>query len=474
MNLRFEGLTIGLISCLALATAQTYTDCNPMQQSCPADTALGTSASYDFTTGSSDEFTGVGSPTFGSDGAVFTVSQQGDAPLIQSKWYIMFGHVEFVIKAAPGVGIVSSAVLQSDNLDEIDWEWLGGNNEYVQTNYFGKGNTDTFNRAATHDNPGNHDGFHTYTIDWTSSQIVWQIDGKTVRVLTPDTAETDHYPQTPMMVKAGVWAGGDPNNSEGTIQWAGGETDYTAGPFTMYLKSLQVTDYSTGTSYSYSDKSGSWGSIVSDGGQINGNSAAESITDVGSVPSATATADSGPIPFEGTHKDPTGRVTPSVYPWVPRPSSDDSDDSPSPSLPGGWTFAGAGKTQPPSRSSMSEHCPQSRFIPSSDLLLKGCVSPTQFSRPSMSAWPHSSSGLSFHSGPETTLQIHQSVTPKAEPVEPSKLVTEQINNAVRAPESARTCISGTASATDAARRALEVPLITGILCALLGSLLASV
>jgi beta-glucanase (GH16 family) len=158
------------------------------------------------------------SPSYGSDGASFTVSKQGDAPLIQSDWYIMFGHVEFVIKAAPGVGIVSSAVLQSDDLDEIDWEWLGGNNEYVQTNYFGKGNTATYNRAATHANSGNHDSFHTYTIDWTSSHVVWQIDGETVRVLTPESAESNQYPQTPMMVKVGVWAGGDPNNNEGTIR----------------------------------------------------------------------------------------------------------------------------------------------------------------------------------------------------------------------------------------------------------------
>ncbi len=157
-------------------------------------------------------------PTYGNDGAAFTVAKQGDAPLLQSNWYIMFGHVEFVIKAAPGVGIVSSAVLQSDDLDEIDWEWLGGNNQYVQSNYFGKGNTDTYNRAATHDNPGNHDDFHTYTIDWTNSHIVWQIDGKTVRVLTPDSAESNQYPQTPMMVRIGVWAGGDPNNAEGTIR----------------------------------------------------------------------------------------------------------------------------------------------------------------------------------------------------------------------------------------------------------------
>ncbi|OJJ60005.1 hypothetical protein ASPSYDRAFT_149087 [Aspergillus sydowii CBS 593.65] len=354
MKFRLNGpAAIGLLSCLTLASAQTYTDCNPLEQSCPANPALGTSINIDFTKGSSDEFTEIMAPTYGNDGAAFTVAKQGDAPLLQSNWYIMFGHVEFVIKAAPGVGIVSSAVLQSDDLDEIDWEWLGGNNQYVQSNYFGKGNTDTYNRAATHDNPGNHDDFHTYTIDWTNSHIVWQIDGKTVRVLTPDSAESNQYPQTPMMVRIGVWAGGDPNNAEGTIQWAGGKTDYTAGPFTMYLKSLKVTDYSTGNSYKYGDNSGSWESIEANGGEVNGNSAAQTMTDVGPGPSITATADSGPIPFEGTHRQTTSYTPPNVFPWVPNPSSDGgSRDSPSTDLPGDWQFAGSGHVQPPSRSSM--------------------------------------------------------------------------------------------------------------------------
>lgn len=152
-----------------------------------------------------------------TDGAVFTIAQQGQAPLIQSNWYIMFGRVECVIKAASGRGIVSSFVLQSDDLDEVDWEWLGVNNAEVQTNYFGKGDTSSYSRGAFHSNPGNHDSFHTYTVEWTSSQIVWSIDGQPIRVLTPETADTNQYPQSPMMVRVGVWAGGDPNNAPGTI-----------------------------------------------------------------------------------------------------------------------------------------------------------------------------------------------------------------------------------------------------------------
>ncbi|KAJ6102054.1 concanavalin A-like lectin/glucanase domain-containing protein [Penicillium sp. IBT 16267x] len=36
--------------------------------------------------------------------------------------------------------------------------------------------------------------------------------------------------------------GPDPENSEGTIEWAGGETDYTDGPFTMYIVFINITN----------------------------------------------------------------------------------------------------------------------------------------------------------------------------------------------------------------------------------------
>jgi beta-glucanase (GH16 family) len=154
--------------------------------------------------------------TYGSQGAEFTVAKSGDNPLIQSNFYIMFGRVELVIKAAPGVGIVSSAVLQSDCLDEIDWEWLGGDNAEVQTNYFGKGRAAGYNRSRFHPDPENQDTFKTYTVDWNEERIIWQIDGATIRSVT--VAESNRqYPQTPAFIRIGVWAGGDPTNDPGTI-----------------------------------------------------------------------------------------------------------------------------------------------------------------------------------------------------------------------------------------------------------------
>lgn len=65
-----------------------------------------------------------------------------------------------------------------------------------------------------------------------------------------------------MNLRLGIWAGGDSEaNSNGTIEWAGGVTDYSKGPFTMIVESVYVEDYSSGSSYSYGDTTGSYSSI---------------------------------------------------------------------------------------------------------------------------------------------------------------------------------------------------------------------
>ncbi|MCJ1473414.1 hypothetical protein MMC13_002065 [Lambiella insularis] len=336
-----------------LVCAQTSTKCNPLQGTCPADLALGKSERFDFTQGAPSGFSASGVPTYDStNGASFTVAKSGDAPTLISNWFMMFGHVEVVLKAAPGVGIVSSMVLQSDDLDEIDYEWLGADNTQVQSNYFGKGQTTTYNRGAFHPDPSNQDGFHTYTVDWTADQIVWQIDGNTVRALTQASAEAGQYPQTPMQLKLGVWSGGDSSNAPGTIQWAGGATTYTGGPYTMQVKSVSATDYSTGTQYTYGDTSGSWQSIKSAGGTINSSGSSADASAAASAPAVTAVSNGAPLPFSGTHRDSTSTyTTPDVYPWVTSVSTVQSASTPVttiPGLPSGWTINPSGKVVPPS------------------------------------------------------------------------------------------------------------------------------
>lgn len=91
---------------------------------CPADVGL-TSGTFatDFTTGQNTSWVAAEGTTitYSDLGAAFTINTKTDAPTISTNFYIFFGYVEVKLRAAPGTGIVSSIVLESDDLDEIDW-----------------------------------------------------------------------------------------------------------------------------------------------------------------------------------------------------------------------------------------------------------------------------------------------------------------------------------------------------------------
>lgn len=309
-----------------------------MSASCSDDTALGMTIDVDFRDGEVNSFAASGSPTYDdSDGVKFTVSQSGDAPQLASLFYIMFGKVEITLKAAPGDGIVSSVVLQSDDLDEIDMEWLGAESGQMQSNYFGKGQTTTYNRGQFHDVANTQSEFITYTVDWTQDRIVWLVGGTAVRTLTYDDAADDQYPQTPMQVKFGAWSGGDSSNAAGTIKWAEGPTDYTKGPFTMAVQGVVITDYSTGSAYKYTNTSGSWQSIEAVDGEVNGNADGNSVTVTATATGTTATAN---VPVGIVKDDSSATSTQTGWPWVATASASTG------AIPSGWTMNSEGKIVP--------------------------------------------------------------------------------------------------------------------------------
>ncbi|KAI0175098.1 glycoside hydrolase family 16 protein [Pestalotiopsis sp. NC0098] len=253
-----------------MVSAQTFTSCNPMEKTCPDDPALGTTATVDFTKGTNDLFQELDGTSLTYDdaqGAVFTINKETEAPTIETNKWIFFGKIDVTLKASTGQGVVTSFVLQSDDLDEIDWEWLGGDTTQVQTNYFGKGDTTTYDRGAYHPVNSPQDDFHTYTIDWTKDYVKWYIDGDLVRTLLyADAKDGTRFPQTPMQIKLGTWVAGRKDAPEGTVEWAGGYTDFTKAPFVAYYKSITIQDYSNGvdgaTYYSWSEGSdGSYESI---------------------------------------------------------------------------------------------------------------------------------------------------------------------------------------------------------------------
>ncbi|OIW24845.1 extracellular cell wall glucanase [Coniochaeta ligniaria NRRL 30616] len=324
-----------------LASAQTSSLCNPVKgDKCAADPAVGGTVEIDFTQGASDFFTLAEGTTLTYDdslGAVFKISSEGQAPTITSKEYIFFGKVDVWVQASGGVGVVTSFVLQSDDLDEIDWEWLGGDTTQVQTNYFSKGDTTTYDRGGYSSVSSPQTAVHKYTIDWTSTQLQWLIDDVVVRTLTYDAAKSGTtYPQTPMQIKLGTWVAGGKDAPEGTVQWAGGYTDFSQAPFIGYYQKLSVTDYSNGktgaTSYEYSGTSGTFDSIIvnTDGSKdtatasssaagsktsskaassktSSSSSAATTLTTVTSSSSSTAT--SGSSQASGTGSSPVSSAT---------------------------------------------------------------------------------------------------------------------------------------------------------------------
>lgn len=162
------------------------------------------------------------------------------------------------MKASPGQGLISTVILLSQDLDEIDWEVKGTNTTSVSNNWYGWGNLSQFNSEyPSLSSPQTE--YHNYTIDWNAERILYYLDSNIVR--TVPAAAPGLYPQTPSRVQFGTWCGGC-SKSPGTVEWAGGKPDWTGGPYTMYVKSLRVVDGTTGASeYSYGDRTGSAASI---------------------------------------------------------------------------------------------------------------------------------------------------------------------------------------------------------------------
>ncbi|KAK0707518.1 concanavalin A-like lectin/glucanase domain-containing protein [Lasiosphaeris hirsuta] len=290
-----------------LVSAQTSTLCDPTKKDCPNPKALGAKiVDIDFRKGDDDhKFLKVlAGTTLDYDeklGAVYTITKDTDAPTTQSDPYIFFGQVDVTVRAAKGAGIVTSVVLQSDDLDEIDWEWVGSDTTQVQTNYFSKGCIETYNRGGFSPVSNPESEFHTYTIKWTAERLDWIIDGTIVRTLLASEASgCSGFPQSPMQVKLGTWVAGRKGASPGTIEWAGGLANFADAPFVGYYQSLKVQDFMGGKGaksakeYQYTDRSGSWQSIkviADDGSTVEDDTTTSSTTSQTKTSNSTGTTD---------------------------------------------------------------------------------------------------------------------------------------------------------------------------------------
>ncbi|KAI0453783.1 concanavalin A-like lectin/glucanase domain-containing protein [Xylaria acuta] len=327
-----------------LVSAQTFTTCDPREKSCPPDAAIGKEKPLvvDFSQGANSFFKVADGTTlkYSSKGAAFTMEKETEAPTITSSKYLFFGKVDVQVIAAPGAGIVTSVVLQSDDRDEIDWEWIGSDTKQVQTNYFGKGDDSTFDRGGFSPVANPQSTVHTYTIDWTKDYVHWIIDGNLVRELKySDAKGGTRFPQTPCQLKLGAWVAGNSKAPEGTVQWAGGLADFSKGPYTAYYQKVTIQDYANGVSNAkeYVWEDGSDGSYQSINVETTGGSDSDSDETTTSstakptttkAPSSTSSKDDESTTVTKTHSTTLATVTSSA-------SAETSSDSDSPSQTGG-------------------------------------------------------------------------------------------------------------------------------------------
>ncbi|KAI8336274.1 concanavalin A-like lectin/glucanase domain-containing protein [Chlamydoabsidia padenii] len=155
----------------------------------------------------------------------------GDGATFNYTTYLQYGSFSATIKPATVPGAVTAFIGIGNGGDEIDYEFLGGNKDNIQSNIFwGKKITYGVN-SGIHALPNNAlpgSAYHKYTINWTPTQIQWLIDNKLVRTKTRestrDASGQYEYPSEPLRIQLGLW---DASTAPYTAQWAHGPIDWS-------------------------------------------------------------------------------------------------------------------------------------------------------------------------------------------------------------------------------------------------------
>lgn len=163
----------------------------------------------------------------------------GVAVTLAHKQFFNFGKISATIKIEYLKGAVSSFILMSkktgstDIRDEIDWEWVGNNNE-VQTNYFVT-DKPVFSVNGRRHFVNSYSNYHNYVIDWKKNEISWFINNQKVR-----TTVNNDLPTLESQVRMGIWDSGR-SGSSGTMNWAGGPIDWSKqNNVKMYISSMKI------------------------------------------------------------------------------------------------------------------------------------------------------------------------------------------------------------------------------------------
>ncbi|CAO3617955.1 unnamed protein product [Mucor hiemalis] len=153
----------------------------------------------------------------------------GRGPTLNSTTYMRYGRLSAHIRSAGTGGAVTAFILMADGGDEIDFEFLGGDLDHVQSNYFwGKTVEYTVNGGLHKVTGGSVDTtFHKYTIDWQPDKIQWFVDDVVVRTrIKAETCDGNgvcKFPSQPARIQFGLWDG---SVESGTAEWSRGPINW--------------------------------------------------------------------------------------------------------------------------------------------------------------------------------------------------------------------------------------------------------
>lgn len=183
---------------------------------------------------------------------LLAMPNQTDGTVVSSTRYVWYGRVGAEFKTSRGGGVVSAFILFSNAQDEIDWEFVGSNLTYGESNFYFQGELNYTNMIAIEESD-TFENYHLYEVDWTEDRIEWLLDDEVVRTLKKEdtwneTEQIYKYPQTPARVQFSIWPAGD-SGAVGTIEWSGGAVDWGStdmeeyGYFFATLKSVSIECY---------------------------------------------------------------------------------------------------------------------------------------------------------------------------------------------------------------------------------------
>jgi beta-glucanase (GH16 family) len=177
-----------------------------------------------------------------------TGSNAGQGARLSTTRYMLYGKFTATMAASPIGGIITTFITMSGRQDEIDWEFIGSQNNQAQSNVFYKGIKEFGIHGGIHKLPnGTIDGLHTYTIDWKSTGLTFSIDGVVVRTYLNNAQATSPltpagerwFPTTPSQIQIAVWDG-CAGGAGGTCTWAQGPISW--GSATSYAATFQSID----------------------------------------------------------------------------------------------------------------------------------------------------------------------------------------------------------------------------------------